>query len=130
MDEVDIILRDARNSLGPLCFGECAAKCCKRGKLLLEKNQVPIVAKQNPVVARQDGSYELSLEGEGCPNLLDNNKCGIFTDSLRPKMCDDYPLFRRGKFIFVASSCTGFARGDLAIYLVKLGELGFTIVTQ
>ncbi len=130
MDRIELIIIEARNSLAPICYGSCQAKCCKQGKLLLDASQIPIVAKGSQTVLRKDGYFELSLANIGCPNLTSENKCAIFTHNKRPKMCAEYPLFLRGKFVFVASSCTGFAQGLLEPYLLKIKELGYTVVVQ
>ncbi|MFT4313286.1 MAG: YkgJ family cysteine cluster protein [Candidatus Woesearchaeota archaeon] len=130
MTTIHELVESARSSLGPTCYGICQAKCCKRGKLLLDSSQVPIVAKGSETVLRRDGYYELSLSDKGCPNLTSDHRCGIFTHEKRPLMCAEYPLFIRGKYIFVASACTGFARGELDVYLTKMKELGFTVIVQ
>lgn len=120
---VHALLEQARSSLGPFCSNVCKAKCCKRGKLLLEKNQVDIlcdVKDQKPplLVARENGYFDFHIGLSGCPRLTKDSKCRVYEK--RPQMCRDYPLFERGETILVSSACEGFIAGKLDPYLDEL----------
>lgn len=133
------ILSQARNSLGPFCKETCHAKCCKLGKLLLSsKKQVRIISKgkMKRLYTRhqlQDISpqrTDLILAPFGCPALTPSSTCSIFHSSFRPKICDEYPLFLRGKTVFVASSCVAVQQGLLHEALEEIRSKGYRVVEQ
>ncbi|MFT4312504.1 MAG: YkgJ family cysteine cluster protein [Candidatus Woesearchaeota archaeon] len=127
MDKIDQILQEARNSLSPFCIHTCKAKCCHKGKLLIEKPELIALVRCLPnALQRLDGAMDLTIEG-GCP-FLKENKCTIYNK--RPQMCQDYPIFRRGNVIIFASSCTGEKERLLEEYKEQLAHLGCKILVQ
>lgn len=137
--DISNLLSQARNSLGPFCKNTCHAQCCKLGKLLLSsKKQVRIISKgkMKRLYARsqlQDISSrrtDLILAPFGCPALTPSSTCSIFHSSFRPKICDEYPLFLRGKTVFVASSCLALRQGLLQETLQEIQSKGYRVVKQ
>ena len=61
-----------------------------------------------------------------CP-FLKRNKCSIYTNELRPKVCADYPLLVLGKTVIASSACPYVAKGKCEDIFVKLRELGIIV---
>ena len=127
----------ARASLSDYCSSECKAYCCRRGFLLLEKDQVPLFAsseKDSRVIATEkDGggiAYAFDLAGapDGCPKLRDH-LCIIHKDPARPKACKDFPLFFwKEKTVMATRVCPAVKENKLYPFLAELKRLGYRIV--
>ncbi|MFP4118891.1 MAG: YkgJ family cysteine cluster protein [Candidatus Woesearchaeota archaeon] len=137
-DPISIIVA-ARNKLGPYCMNECQAKCCRMGRLLLtSQKQVRVISKgrmrklylKKQLTKRTDGGTDLLLHPHGCPALTPSNKCSIFTKKERPKICDEFPLFLRGRTVFAASACPAVKKGMIDTELSKVKKQGLDIIIQ
>ena len=130
--DAENIAEKARRSISSFCINECKSYCCRKGYLLLEKSQVPIVTQgsQDELIQKGEmkqlpnGKFSLRLE-EGCPSLKDF-KCTIYTNQQRPKTCANFPLYLEGKTFRLSQRCTAVKAGMLFPYIHMLRRLGLT----
>lgn len=134
-DRINFIADNARASISNYCINICEAKCCRSGKLLLQgANEVKAVLHtqehaQNLInkgiltPGNNSGNFHLNLEKTNCLNLI-QNKCSIHKDPLKPKICDDYPLFFVKGYVLASPACNAVRDGLLDSYIEKLIKLG------
>ncbi|MFW6014573.1 MAG: YkgJ family cysteine cluster protein [Candidatus Nanoarchaeia archaeon] len=108
--EINELAEKARNSLGSYCFEYCKAYCCRKGYLIINKEEAEIITGNRieeyiemKKLKQNRNSYVLYLSG-GCPALKDF-KCTLHKDPNRPYMCREFPVFVKGDCIFVAERC-------------------------
>ncbi|MGM5480457.1 MAG: YkgJ family cysteine cluster protein [Nanobdellota archaeon] len=137
--DVDDYLKAVRHSLGPYCMRVCKAKCCRLGQLLLAgEKQVRVISKgkmkrlyrQGLLKKRNDGRVDITLAPRGCPALTPQNTCSIFTNKQRPMICDEFPLFRRGKMVFFSSACPAVNNGLIDDVKTQLTRRDLKIIVQ
>ncbi|HLC95995.1 MAG TPA: YkgJ family cysteine cluster protein [Candidatus Nanoarchaeia archaeon] len=98
------LAEEARTSVSYYCLSSCQAKCCRKGYLFLHGDEIKRVSDgTNAAVVKVDEyTSKINLTKAACPKLVEN-KCGIYAD--RPQVCKDFPIFVRGKSVFLASFC-------------------------
>lgn len=139
MNEIDVILNDARNSISSYCINECNAHCCKTGKLFLfSKDEVSAITNNNTqkyidnknITKNEFGNFYFDLEQNGgCPNLnLKTSLCKIHKNKNKPIICNDFPLFKAKEYIVSAGVCPAVKNKMFTIYFKKIEELGYKII--
>jgi len=99
------------------CSSVCKAKCCQKGKIVLTtKDQIATFKIQ--ITPRLDGQAELSLE-PSCPMLGADYKCTVFNSPHRPKICGEYPFFKRGNTLFVSTFCQAIKNNEIDLSQFK-----------
>lgn len=123
------VVASVANSFGEFCSVFCKAKCCKTGSLILESKKDISLFNNSSALSfiRADGFVEVSLF-DGCVFLDGDFHCSIHLD--RPVVCRSFPLFLRGKKVFVASWCPAVMQGILNDKLAELEALGLEIILQ
>lgn len=127
MNEIELLVDHARNSLGPFCMQSCHAKCCRRGKLILDTVQEQSVFPKERVEQNESGVTSIQIEG-GCPNLQSDNGCSVYQN--RPRCCREFPIYLRGSTVIIASWCTGYEQGLLDHYVLQFESLGLRVIIQ
>ncbi|MBD3318488.1 hypothetical protein GF342_01110 [Candidatus Woesearchaeota archaeon] len=126
MDDAHRIAQAARKSLSLFCSEECRAYCCRRGYLVVPKQQalvlLSLVKDENRVKHLPD-SVSFKLKGD-CPALV-NFSCSVY--DLRPQVCRDFPLFLHGTTVMVSGYCTAVAQGKLYPFIAQILRLGYTL---
>lgn len=77
----------------------------------------------------EKGFIHYDLEMKKCKNL--NNKdftCKIHSNSNRPLVCRDYPIFLVKDYVMFATGCPAVQNGKLKSYEEKFKKLGVKIV--
>lgn len=139
MNEIDVILNDARNSISSYCINTCKAKCCKKGQLFLfSKEEVSAVTKNNTQkyidsnnIKKNDfGNFYFDLETNGgCPNLnIKTSMCNIHKNINKPKICSDFPLFKAKEYIVSAGTCPAVQNKMFENHFRKIEELGYKVI--
>lgn len=127
----------ARKSLSKFCSEECRSYCCRKGYLVLNKNELELVSqgKKNELINQgslrktNDGRYSLFIgdSSQPCPSLS-GLKCLVHGHKHRPQCCRDYPLFIEGNTVRLASRCPAVSLSMLYPYTKRLQQLGFRIL--
>ena len=129
--DIDKLVGEARNALGKFCINECNAYCCRKGFLILKKSELNLVLgskkdeliEQGHLCAMKNDEFSFNFKGK-CPQLVDN-KCLIHKNPGRPKTCDSFPIFIKGKTIRISSRCYG--KNVLYPYISQFIKLGYKI---
>jgi Fe-S-cluster containining protein len=114
--DIDANIQIARNRLGSYCMNECKAYCCRKGHLPLKESEIETVThqdktsllKQGVLKKNENETYSLYMGDytTPCPSL--NTKaftCSIHSNEKRPKICNDFPIFRHHDMIFISHRC-------------------------
>jgi Fe-S-cluster containining protein len=131
--DAEILATKARKSINRFCFEECNAYCCRKGYLVLTKEESELVTQEkliyllkNKIIKKTD-SERYALQINPCAALKDN-KCMIHNNSDRPKVCNDFPLFLwANKIIHVSNRCLFVKQGLLYPYLAKFKIEGYKL---
>ncbi len=133
-DSGEKIAEEARDSIGDFCRDECKGYCCRKGYLVLTKEQVPIVTqgrqrkmiKDELLMELDDGRFSMFMGkyDHPCPSLyVKNFRCTIYKD--RPQTCKDFPLFLVGKSIRLSPRCLAVKENKFYPYVAQLLKLGY-----
>jgi Fe-S-cluster containining protein len=102
------------SSLKDYCIRKCNSKCCRKGKLIMHnRDEVMLVTNgfadkllsEGIIIKKCNGIYEFDLDRRACPSLSVGNMCTIYFNKNRPKLCREFPIFLRGKKIFISTFC-------------------------
>ncbi len=119
--------------MNTFCFEECKSYCCRKGYLVLTKEESEVVAGEkleslivkDVVKKTDDDNYSLHINP--CPSLKDN-KCSIHKDPKRPTVCREFPIFLwSNKVIHVSNRCLFVKQGLLYPYLAELKLKGYKL---
>ncbi len=134
--DAENIAQKARKSISKFCYEECKAYCCRKGYLILDKDEVDVVTqgkrkqleKDKMLKKIKNGKYSLYMGNYDfpCPSLKDN-KCMIHNDPKRPKTCNDFPLFLQGKVIRLSLRCLAVKQDLFYPYVKQLVVLGYIV---
>jgi len=130
------IAEEARASISTFCGEECHAYCCRKGYLVLTKEQVPIVTqgrkaqmiKDETLMELDDGRFSMYMGkyDHPCPSLdIKTFRCTIYPN--RPKTCMDFPLFLQDKGIRLSPRCLAVKEGKFYPYVSQLLALGYKL---
>jgi Fe-S-cluster containining protein len=123
-EEIDSILDDARNALGPYCMTECNAYCCKKEAISLTDEEAKLFKGSTQLVEKED--FQI-LIANPCPKLKDN-KCTIY--QRRPSSCREFPIFKKENEIFLANMCPGIINKKIFLQTKKLVAFGYKFKTD
>ena len=115
----------ARASIGEFCSEECKSYCCRCGNLPISKEESAVFDKK--ILTIFESKYLLNLKSPGCPHL-ENFKCKIHSNPLRPLACREFPLFLRENTVFLSHRCLAVKKGLLYPYIKKFQAQGFEII--
>jgi len=99
LEEINLILDQARNSISNYCINDCKALCCRKGKLLLQsENEIKFISqgKENKFLKRKilqktnDGNFTFNHERVKCPYLTNDFKCSTWKDSKMTKVWKNF----------------------------------------
>ena len=115
---------DARDSISSYCINECNAYCCRKGYLILKKEELFVVNNDlSKVKELEDFFFSLNLEG-GCPSLVDN-KCLNY--SKRPNTCRKFPIFVEESVVRLSLRCFAVKNGLLYPYIKLFLKAGYSV---
>lgn len=113
-----------RERLSDFCVAKCKAKCCNKGFVVLKSLEE--MEDFGAIGTFEKGYFTVDVS-KGCPNLS-GSLCSIYTK--RPSICRSFPLFLRGKTLFVAEWCDGIAEGYVEEELKSLSKKGIKVYLQ
>ena len=132
------LAQEARTSISDYCINVCKAQCCKRGQLLLmSDNEVKSIVGNKKKLYENTGILKLSENGfylynseiKTCKNLNQKTSlCKIHTNTSRPMVCRDYPIFIVRNSIIFGKTCPAAISGKFKDYEKKFKELGYKII--
>ncbi len=132
--KAELIADEARNSISNYCINDCHAYCCRKGYLVVNKEDIDTVAQGKTKELIEKGQLEENKQGKmalflgatekGCPSLKDN-MCTIYTDGHRPKVCGDFPLFLEKDHVRESPRCLAVKNNLLYPYVKQITMLGF-----
>ncbi len=128
--KAEIISKKARRSISRFCYEECNAYCCRKGFLILSKEQLDLVTKNvaKDIVKVSPDEWSMKLS-PACPCLIDN-KCSIHDQEKRPKACCDYPLFLYEKTYRLSDGCLAVMRNKFYKFEIQMHKLGYKRVYE
>jgi len=119
------------------CIEECNAKCCKKGKLLLQSIEeiklifpnmkIEKLFSKNIIQITRFNNYVLNYEliGGKCPHLSSNDLCEIYR--LRPEVCKDFPIIFKKNTIYYSTFCPAIKSSLVQKQLSILKQRGVTL---
>jgi len=126
-EQVETLAQHARDTLGPFCMTTCGALCCKRGAIYLQSKKEETLFPQPLQQLTSSHSLKVNLEPK-CIHLSEQHMCSIYTQ--RPKSCNEFPVYVRGKTIIIASWCTGYQHNKLDSFIEQFTLLGCSVFIQ
>jgi len=132
------IASEARNSISSYCMNECNAYCCRKGYLILSKEELILLVgnKRKELEDKEfikilpNDKFSLNLGNHlgSCPQLKDS-KCLIHKNPQRPSTCNSFPIFinEDKKEIRLSPRCFAVKENKLYPYIRQFLELGFKI---
>ncbi|MCW8966411.1 MAG: YkgJ family cysteine cluster protein [Candidatus Pacearchaeota archaeon] len=140
MEEIQKIVNGTLRNLSDYCINECKSFCCRKGYLILRREEVDLVigAKEKELVKNDDlkemlnGKYSLNLDNcfGGCPQLREDFKCMIHENQKRPDTCKNFPIFVVGKEIKISSRCPAKRENKFFCFVKEAERLGYRIVEK
>jgi len=111
-----------REKVSEFCLDRCSGECCRWGyNIDVSEKEAGAIFGVLDVGGIEDSRLDYSCEGEfelvlgPCPALVSVNgrhKCGIHSDSDRPKGCRDYPIFVEDKKVLFDNRCSAICSGE------------------
>ncbi len=135
--DIDLTLKEARESISNYCINTCKSKCCRKGKLiLLNSNEVNTICgkkEEEYLITKilektENNFWHYNLEKQKCPHLRDDSKCNIHKKEYRPQVCNDFPIFKTKNYIIPANICPAVKEGLLNEYIEKMRNKGYKII--
>ena len=129
------IANKARNSISNFCINDCKSYCCRKGYLILKKDEVPVVTQNKQEELTKKGllkkikdkfSLYLGNYSQPCPSLKEF-KCSIYKNPKRPKVCHDFPIFLKEDKVYLSPRCLAVKQNLFYPFLKKLTLLGYKI---
>ncbi len=129
--QTEKIAQQARKAISRFCIEECRSYCCRKGYLVMTKEEKELVTGETPdesiIKKISENKYSMRLGNpNGCPQLKDY-KCQIHANPERPQACKDFPIFTEGKSFRISNRCPAHISGKLYPYIKKLKMLGCKI---
>jgi Fe-S-cluster containining protein len=124
MEVLEEIVEKIREKLSEFCIASCKARCCNTGNIILRSPEEMV---DFGAVGSFDIGYFTVDVSKGCPKLS-GNLCSAYLK--RPKICRDFPLFLRGKTLFVAEWCDGVAAAYIKDDIEKISKEGIKVFMQ
>ncbi|MBT3985116.1 hypothetical protein HOD38_00415 [archaeon] len=122
------IATKARKSISKFCFEECSAYCCRKGYIILSKEELDLIKGKEEVVVEniKEGKFTLFL-GATCPALKPDFKCKIHKNALRPQTCKDFPIFIKGEKIGLSGRCLAVKQDKFFPFIKQWNKLGYQV---
>lgn len=134
--DAEKIADEARNSISRYCIEECRSYCCRKGYLVITSEQADLILQgrrkefEEKGVMKKIGENKYSLflgnYDMTCPSLQKDYTCKVHKDPLRPKACQQFPLFLIGQTIRLSPRCPAVKENKLYPYVKQLLSLGYT----
>jgi Fe-S-cluster containining protein len=136
--DINQLLDDARDSISEYCYTECDAYCCRKGFLILNNeeanlltdNRISEFEKVGKISKNNEDKFVLDLGKStgSCPRL-ENNKCSIHKNPMRPKACKEFPVFLwENNIIKISSRCPAIKENKLYKYETIFRIKGYKIL--
>ena len=129
MNNLNLELDKIRNSFGDYCINTYKSKCCKFGKLLLlNKKEVNLFSQDNSDFIEKSTNdvnhhyFNFEKNGDKCKFLDKEGMCKVYKNPSKPKVCNDFPIFKTGDFVLTAGSCPAITTGLVDDKLKELCE--------
>lgn len=131
----ELLANEARTSISEYCFTECNAYCCRKGYILLSREEADLLThnktdeliEKEVIAIEEGGEYVVDFSKQNCPSLKDN-MCTIHKNPNRPKACKEFPLFIwPHKIIHISQRCPAVKENKLYPYLTQFKLMGYTI---
>jgi len=131
------VINKIKKIINDYCIHKCDAKCCKKGKLLLQStDEVKIIFPSieikkllaNKIIQMTKfNNYTLDYNsiGGNCPHLTSNNLCNIY--QLRPVICKDFPIIFKKNTIYYSTFCPAIKNEIIQKQLSILKKQGATL---
>lgn len=124
------------SALSEYCITVCRSKCCKIGKISIDKelhdrtNTNLKFSKLKSIISINDCTmYELDISN-GCGYLTKSCKCKLFRNEHRPKICSEFPIFKKEKTIIISSFCEAYKSGLFDELIKNLKQKDFNVIIQ
>lgn len=137
MEEIKKLIREKLEKINDFCINECKSYCCRKGYLVLKKEEVELICEKNKNELLEKGFLKEMLNGKfslnldncfgGCPQLKDF-KCSIHQNPRRPQTCKDFPIFILDNKIKISSRCLAKKENKFFEFEKEAKKLGFEIV--
>jgi len=139
LEKIHEIANEMRESLSEYCMNECKSYCCRKGYLIVNKEELDLISNDKKEILVQDDSIKEMLNGKftlrfencygSCPSLnLRNFKCLIYKNELRPETCKLFPIFIIGNKIKISNRCPAKKDNKFFKFEKMAKELGYEIV--
>ena len=134
---IEVEISKACSSLKDYCIKKCNSKCCRKGRLIMHnRDELMLVTNglaerlmnEGIIVKKDNGLYDYNLDRRVCPSLILGNMCSIYFNKNRPKLCREFPIFLRGKRIFISTFCE--AEEILKGWQQVFEKMGYEVVWQ
>jgi Fe-S-cluster containining protein len=131
-NEIQRILKEARESLSDYCINVCKAFCCRTGYIKTREEKARFIAgerfekmfKMKKIEKSKDGSYVIHLREGGCPRLDKKTCfCTIHTHELKPITCEIFPINVKGDYFFISQRCPAIRESKLYLFTAQLAQL-------
>jgi len=130
-DKIESILVRARNAISSFCVNDCKAYCCRKGYLVLTKEEMELTLqnKQEEYLKDKclkelvDGKFSLYLNPKSCPSLKDN-KCLIHKNLKRSQTCKTFPIRVDNNTIYISKRCLASRTNLFYPFIEELIQLG------
>jgi Fe-S-cluster containining protein len=137
VEKANVMADEARNSISKYCCEECHAYCCRKGYLVLKKEEVDVVTQgrreeliEKKILKDLGKNYSLFMGNyeQPCPSLDEKFMCKVHKSEFRSKVCGDFPLFIEGDLVRLSIRCPAVKENLLFPFVKQLQVLGFKIV--
>jgi Fe-S-cluster containining protein len=130
------ILKKAKKSISSFCIEECRSYCCRKGYLVLTKNELDLITgndsqkRKDLISALDDGRFSLFIGNSlyPCPALLPDFRCRIHKNRNRPRACREFPAFLKGDTVYFSNRCLAVRQGLFYPYIYRLRSMGLKIM--
>ena len=138
MSDIQLLAKQARQSISEYCMTECNAYCCKKGFLIVNEEEINLLAgdkkeqltKEGFIKKQDNNTFSLNFSNNlgGCP-ALDGSKCTIHKNPNRPSTCDKFPIFinEEKKEIRLSPRCFAVKENKLYPFVHACKQLGYEI---
>lgn len=128
----------ARQSISEYCMYDCQAYCCRKGFLILSRDELDLLVgskradleQKDFIKPQDDGAFSLNLGNHlgSCPQLA-NSKCRIHKDPARPSTCEKFPIFidEEKKEVRLSPRCFAVKENKLYAFTHDCMQLGFKV---
>ncbi len=139
MDRGELIAEKARKSISSFCFNECRSYCCRKGYLVLDKEEAGLLAgesqeeleRKGRLKRLRSGGYSLFLGEKDAPcPMLKGFKCRVHDNPKRPAACRNFPVFidRNTKTVRLSHRCLAVRERKLYAFETEWIAAGWRVI--